>query len=602
MEVGPAKKRSPAACILPLVLVTIALHCLCELLSMSLHCVFWIASMLFAPFIHLCFLCVAIFALYIVISVDAEHSQPGIEVVEDNKTTLECTQTGDKQEHTKVEEPGPQPTTFTGPPVSKKISATTKRSSKIPVRSKKQSLYNGGKASSAHSISSKSHSDALKPTKSTISPKGPTSSIPSSPSNASRFSTPPSSSKTSSPAPSVSPNISISSAPSSSQKWFETQHASEPSTSSASFHGSSKTSPDPTAYTTSTAETDTRATEHKNNESAGDLETEPIKKTFVNFYELFDIPRDATTEQVSKAYKKMAIKYHPDKMAPEDKEKADEMFKLIGEAAAALKNDKLRTDHNAKIDAGPDAEEEERPNRDPVFGVTYYEILGTRNGATIDEVQERCHQILTEYDAKIQIAIATGDDVDELQRQALYKQAELQSATVDLWDPVKKSYYDWELWMNWRMVGREPEVLRAVVGGYVVVNIEYHTDEELSANAMQGPQGEFIDAFLYSYLGLHDGATMREVWEAYARFTTSFTTGLSIETSTSNELLRATRLIELYNTYMAIIGEPLNKYWYDESLWRAGRIQRRPAWTTVEEQAARKRQAELEKTERATLA
>ena len=49
-----------------------------------------------------------------------------------------------------------------------------------------------------------------------------------------------------------------------------------------------------------------------------------------NHYEILGLTRDATAEQIKKAYRKLARKYHPD-LNPSDKE-AERKFKEINEA------------------------------------------------------------------------------------------------------------------------------------------------------------------------------------------------------------------------------------------------------------------------------
>ena len=53
-----------------------------------------------------------------------------------------------------------------------------------------------------------------------------------------------------------------------------------------------------------------------------------------DYYSILGVDRDATQEQIKKAYRKLALKYHPDKN-PEDRQ-AEGRFKEIGEAYAVL--------------------------------------------------------------------------------------------------------------------------------------------------------------------------------------------------------------------------------------------------------------------------
>ena len=56
-----------------------------------------------------------------------------------------------------------------------------------------------------------------------------------------------------------------------------------------------------------------------------------------NYYEILGIEKDATTSDIKKAYRKLAMKWHPDKNQGEHKEKAEEMFKKISEAYQTLR-------------------------------------------------------------------------------------------------------------------------------------------------------------------------------------------------------------------------------------------------------------------------
>ena len=53
-----------------------------------------------------------------------------------------------------------------------------------------------------------------------------------------------------------------------------------------------------------------------------------------DYYQILGVGRSAEVNEIKKAYRQLAMKYHPDKN-PGDKE-AEEKFKKIGEAYAVL--------------------------------------------------------------------------------------------------------------------------------------------------------------------------------------------------------------------------------------------------------------------------
>ena len=55
-----------------------------------------------------------------------------------------------------------------------------------------------------------------------------------------------------------------------------------------------------------------------------------------DYYEILEVTKTATVEEIKKAYRKKAIQYHPDKN-PGDKE-AEEKFKEAAEAYDVLSN------------------------------------------------------------------------------------------------------------------------------------------------------------------------------------------------------------------------------------------------------------------------
>jgi molecular chaperone DnaJ len=69
-----------------------------------------------------------------------------------------------------------------------------------------------------------------------------------------------------------------------------------------------------------------------------------------DYYEVLGVSKNATKEEIKKAYRKQALKYHPDKN-PGDK-KAEELFKEAAEAYEVLSNDDKRARYDRYGHAG----------------------------------------------------------------------------------------------------------------------------------------------------------------------------------------------------------------------------------------------------------
>src|ERR1043165_7473416 len=65
-----------------------------------------------------------------------------------------------------------------------------------------------------------------------------------------------------------------------------------------------------------------------------------MKTTKRDYYEVLGVERTANIEEIKKSYRKLAVKYHPDKK-PVDKT-AEEKFKEIGEAYEVLSDAQKR--------------------------------------------------------------------------------------------------------------------------------------------------------------------------------------------------------------------------------------------------------------------
>jgi len=63
-----------------------------------------------------------------------------------------------------------------------------------------------------------------------------------------------------------------------------------------------------------------------------------------DYYEILGVKRNASDEEIKRAYRKLAMKYHPDKNP--NKKDAEERFKEINEAYAVLSDPEKRKQYN----------------------------------------------------------------------------------------------------------------------------------------------------------------------------------------------------------------------------------------------------------------
>src|SRR5207247_10261034 len=63
-----------------------------------------------------------------------------------------------------------------------------------------------------------------------------------------------------------------------------------------------------------------------------------------DYYQILEVPRDSKLDEIKNAYRKLALKYHPDRnKSPE----AEGKFKEISEAYAVLADDEKRKQYDA---------------------------------------------------------------------------------------------------------------------------------------------------------------------------------------------------------------------------------------------------------------
>ncbi|KAK9862560.1 hypothetical protein WJX84_007717, partial [Apatococcus fuscideae] len=91
-------------------------------------------------------------------------------------------------------------------------------------------------------------------------------------------------------------------------------------------------------------------------ESISKAKTEAKKAKRVDYYKLLEIPQDANDYDIKKAYRRAALKWHPDKAPTEERDDAEKKFKMLGEANSVLSDAAKRE----RYDAGWSLEEIEQ--------------------------------------------------------------------------------------------------------------------------------------------------------------------------------------------------------------------------------------------------
>ncbi|MBU0952578.1 MAG: molecular chaperone DnaJ [Elusimicrobia bacterium] len=96
-----------------------------------------------------------------------------------------------------------------------------------------------------------------------------------------------------------------------------------------------------------------------------------------DYYEVLGIAKTAQKTEIEQAYRKLAVQYHPDRVAPDKKEEARERFKEITEAYAVLFDDNKRKLYDQYGHAGIDGN---YTNEDIFRGVNFDNIFHDMGG------------------------------------------------------------------------------------------------------------------------------------------------------------------------------------------------------------------------------
>ncbi len=116
----------------------------------------------------------------------------------------------------------------------------------------------------------------------------------------------------------------------------------------------------------------------------------------LNYYEILGVSQDATTDEIRRAYRRLAMEWHPDRNpSPE----ASRMMQLINQAWEALGDSEKRAQHDREISQRARYYEDHRSQLDPFEefresilpwllerAIDLYDVLDVSTNATLDEI------------------------------------------------------------------------------------------------------------------------------------------------------------------------------------------------------------------------
>ncbi|KAM9934426.1 hypothetical protein OXX80_005987 [Metschnikowia pulcherrima] len=137
----------------------------------------------------------------------------------------------------------------------------------------------------------------------------------------------------------------------------------------------------------------------------------------IDLYEVLEVDRSASSGEIKKAYRKLALKYHPDKVGEDEREDAEIRFKEISRAYEILSDEQKRSDYDIYGTADGIGENGPGFSSNPYgdeygqsFGADdFYSFFSNMNGAPPPRAGKQKARAQKTADAEMEVEVSLED-------------------------------------------------------------------------------------------------------------------------------------------------------------------------------------------------
>ncbi len=150
-----------------------------------------------------------------------------------------------------------------------------------------------------------------------------------------------------------------------------------------------------------------------------------------DYYEILGVSKDASVDEIKTAYRKLAMKYHPDRVEESKKKEAEEKFKEISEAYAVLSDPQKRAQYDRFGHAGFDQQystEDIFKNADfsdfsDLFN--FSDLFGDIFGGSFFSSRRRRQRTVMGQDVEVHISITLREAFEGCEKEITYFRAKI---------------------------------------------------------------------------------------------------------------------------------------------------------------------------------